>query len=720
MANEEQLRILKQGVEVWNRWREDNPNIKPDLRNACLKGINLTGVYLEYSNLKGVNFSNTNLNNAHLEYSNLKGANLSNAYLYHANLNSTNLKDVNLEGANFTGASLKKADFSGAKCGVQRFWGILLVIIACLLVAISGFGASLAGIAYSLNIPKGRDSALLFFTLLYVLFVSYIGFYRTGIKTTLLTTIVCVIAIIVIAALTIKTGVNLQLISLIASTAIALIVTGVVAVAVVIADLAKLNGIVAGILATVSAGVLAKQGASIFLDSLSSDATIIVVAEAATLAGWYIGWVVLRENAKNAKQYTWICFIPNSLAAIGGTIFCYSDLTESNFTGAIIKSANFRHATLTRTRWYGARMTNFACYGDSYLKCYEVKQWLIGKGKEKNFDSQNLGGVNLQGFDLSYASFIRTNISEADLSESILTGATIEDWNIDSHTKLDNVVCDYIYLKKGLQERRPSDPNRNFKPGEFAALVQKSLETVDLIFKDGIDWRAFLSSYKDIQIEYGNENVSIQAIEKKSDDAFVIRLNVPPEADKAEIESQIKHSYETKLQVLEAQYRAELQAKNTEINIYKQQSADMMEIVKLQASRTINVETNVVETQDHRNINQDLKGASVGSAYTEKIEAEQVGGTIINEAQKQTLAEAADEIQKLLEQLSQTYPTNTTTEQMVVATEAIKSIESNPSFKQKVINAAKEAGLAAFEKALDSTAGAFITGAVRGWLEAEA
>ena len=88
--------------------------------------------------------------------------------------------------------------------------------------------------------------------------------------------------------------------------------------------------------------------------------------------------------------------------------------------------------------------------------------------------------------------------------------------------------------------------------------------------------------------------------------------------------------------------------------------------------------------------------------------------------QKQTLAEAAEEIQQLLEQLSQTYPTNTTTEQMVVATEAIKRIESNPSFKQRVINAAREGGLAAFEKALDSTAGAFITGAVRGWLEAEA
>ena len=32
MANQEQLRILKEeGVEAWNKWREENPGIKADL-----------------------------------------------------------------------------------------------------------------------------------------------------------------------------------------------------------------------------------------------------------------------------------------------------------------------------------------------------------------------------------------------------------------------------------------------------------------------------------------------------------------------------------------------------------------------------------------------------------------------------------------------------------------------------------------------------------------
>ena len=43
MANEEYLEILKQGVDVWNRRREENPEVRPDLRAADLRGANLGG-----------------------------------------------------------------------------------------------------------------------------------------------------------------------------------------------------------------------------------------------------------------------------------------------------------------------------------------------------------------------------------------------------------------------------------------------------------------------------------------------------------------------------------------------------------------------------------------------------------------------------------------------------------------------------------------------------
>ena len=92
---------------------------------------------------------------------------------------------------------------------------------------------------------------------------------------------------------------------------------------------------------------------------------------------------------------------------------------------------------------------------------------------------------------------------------------------------------------------------------------------------------------------------------------------------------------------------------------------------------------------------------------------------VINEGQKQKLAEAAAEIQQLLQQLQQDNPSNNTSSQMMVAAQAIQHIESNPSLKQKVISAVKEGGLASFERALDNPAGAFVVGAIRGWQEVE-
>ena len=43
MANQKHLAILKQGVEVWNKWRQEHPEVKPDLSDADLSNIALTG-----------------------------------------------------------------------------------------------------------------------------------------------------------------------------------------------------------------------------------------------------------------------------------------------------------------------------------------------------------------------------------------------------------------------------------------------------------------------------------------------------------------------------------------------------------------------------------------------------------------------------------------------------------------------------------------------------
>ncbi len=113
------------------------------------------------------------------------------------------------------------------------------------------------------------------------------------------------------------------------------------------------------------------------------------------------------------------------------------------------------------------------------------------------------------------------------------------------------------------------------------------------------------------------------------------------------------------------------------------------------------------------------KEASIGTSYAENITAEQIGGTIHNYApeQKQNLTEAAAEIQKLLDQLTQTYSTETDSQKDVVADEAIKQINNNPSLKERIVNVIKAMGVEALKEAIDHPVANVLLAGVQEWKE---
>lgn len=90
---------------------------------------------------------------------------------------------------------------------------------------------------------------------------------------------------------------------------------------------------------------------------------------------------------------------------------------------------------------------------------------------------------------------------------------------------------------------------------------------------------------------------------------------------------------------------------------------------------------------------------------------------VLNEAEQQNLAEAATQIQQLLEQLDKSYPTNTTQEKMAIATEAIKQIEANPTLMTRVRSAISAGGVSALEAFLNHPAANFVIGAFQDWQE---
>jgi hypothetical protein len=106
MANQEHFDILNKGMVVWNQWRQEYPQISPDLSNE------------DFSN---GDFFQANLSRANLSQAKLKGADLNRADLRNANLRGADLYRADLVSANLCGAELSGADMSRAILWVTIF-----------------------------------------------------------------------------------------------------------------------------------------------------------------------------------------------------------------------------------------------------------------------------------------------------------------------------------------------------------------------------------------------------------------------------------------------------------------------------------------------------------------------------------------------------------------------------------------------------------------------
>lgn len=100
MAIPTHISALIADVDEWNRLREADAELRPDLSNADLHGANLVLANLSSCNLRGSDLSMSNLKGADLRWADLRGANLIGARLI---------------GADFEGADLRGADLSTAE-----------------------------------------------------------------------------------------------------------------------------------------------------------------------------------------------------------------------------------------------------------------------------------------------------------------------------------------------------------------------------------------------------------------------------------------------------------------------------------------------------------------------------------------------------------------------------------------------------------------------------
>ena len=114
MANYNHIKILKQGVTVWNKWRKAHPEIIPDLSRTNLRSAGC----LDMADLSGANLREVDLARTYMF-----GILLTNADLFKANLRGADLSRVDLAGADLTDADLSRADLEGANLSHARLTG---------------------------------------------------------------------------------------------------------------------------------------------------------------------------------------------------------------------------------------------------------------------------------------------------------------------------------------------------------------------------------------------------------------------------------------------------------------------------------------------------------------------------------------------------------------------------------------------------------------------
>ena len=706
-----------------------------------------------------------------------RGENLSGQNLKGKDLSGADLSGADIRSTNFTNANLTGANFIQAKAGLQRRWAIGLLILSLLLSGVSGFFSGYAGIWVSLIFDSGTvDKQVAGWTALIVLAAVLLLMIRRGIGAFGLAIAGAIavggagaIAVAGTVAGTVAVGVGGAVAIAVAGAgtgagALAGALAGAVAIAVGIAiGVAGTVAVAIGVAGTV-AGAGAGAGAVARVLGLGVAVAIAIgIAVAVTLVSAYIGWRTLKGDERDA----WIRSIAIAFAAIGGTSFREATLTDADFSQARLKSTDLRRAVLSRTHWRDADKLDRVRPGETYLNNSKVRQLVLtGDGQGQSYDHLlNLAGINLQGAnlvkadftgstlkdgnlqganlskasfiganlncvclqdtDLSNAKLVQTQLDEADLTGSTLTGAYIEDWGITTRTQLNGIRCDYVFMRlpqEGSSDpnphRKPDDWSKNFTEGEFSDFIAPMVETLDLYHNQAVDPRAVAIAFDELREQNPDAELEIISMEKRGRhrDKFLLRAEATQQANLSKLHGQYFGRYEH-LRTLSPET---IQALLIEKDNHAKMLAGMIGTAIAQPKTHIDTYQSQGDTtmaQSNSSASKyDLRGTQFSGGFAETVQGDQIGGTQHNYAapEKQSLADAAPEIQRLLKILEEANPIATEAEQKAFVTAAIP-----PTLRQRAVSALQSGGKAALEELLDNPYVNVAIAVIESWQSAE-
>ncbi len=122
MPNQKHFEIVKQGVDEWNKWREENPEIEPDLSDIDLSDMKLNNANLRDTDLRRSILRNTDFRGANLVRADLRAVNINKASFNLAKLREANFSEAYLRESDLSEADLKKAYFIRADLVRVDLW----------------------------------------------------------------------------------------------------------------------------------------------------------------------------------------------------------------------------------------------------------------------------------------------------------------------------------------------------------------------------------------------------------------------------------------------------------------------------------------------------------------------------------------------------------------------------------------------------------------------
>ncbi len=426
-----------------------------------------------------------------------------------------------LRGEAFTNTDLSGACFKGVQIRQRPLSIITISVILFLLILLAGWisGFASGSIARLIVTPQRTAfliSGIINFTVL-LLFIWTVLHKGVGSN---LSALLLFTGIIVAVISGTANGIDVVVGAIVLLLILALAIPGAVTETIVsetgIILFGRTYSLVSGVfffLAALPASIEAAQ-----LNELSSPALITagwIITGVVTLGIFSTSFYIALKASVNDGRYLALHKISLYLATFGGTNFYSANLTNANFTEAKLKSTDFRKANLKRTCWYQASGLEYARVEGTYLDNPIIRQLVTSKdGQEQNYDGMNLRDLNLDDAQLAGASFIETDLSGAtlrnadltgaklvrtqlygvDLTGACLTGAFIQDWAIATDTQLDDIKCDYVYMRLPTQDnpeawRKPDNRDEMFKEGDFSDFIAPIIKTLDLYTKQHVDPR---------------------------------------------------------------------------------------------------------------------------------------------------------------------------------------------------------------------------------------